>query len=96
MLVITNRPQDEVNPRNTTNHPEKRHFLILDKILKNKKECDDISVVFPEEKDTEEKIIKILKQVHHPFLIDFLSWMGELISLILPTLGNKSDSSVMI
>jgi len=70
MLVITNRPQDELNPRTSTNHPERRHFLILEKILKNKNE--NISVVFPEEKNTEEKIIKILNQVHHPLLIDFL------------------------
>ncbi len=79
MLVITNQPQDEINQRNNPNHPEKRHYTILNKLLKqevknnNGTNSNKLLIIFPEgKKNTNEDLISIIKSVHNPSLIDFL------------------------
>ena len=71
MLVITTKPQKGVNPRTNTNHPEKRHAKILDKLSENK--SVSLMVLDGESNNdfTDSDIINIIKHVHHPELIDF-------------------------
>jgi len=70
MLIISNIPQDEINPRTNTNHPEKRHSLILQKL--SPFEQRTIFVDYNETNYDMDRLKTIIKHVHHPSLIDFL------------------------
>jgi len=63
MFVISNKVQNEQNPRLNSNHPEKRHGIILDRLNSNHK------ITFPKIVDN---ITNIIEKVHDPLLLDFL------------------------